>query len=718
MNNYRLHQIEARGDAPARAELRIYGDIGNWWDEESPSARSVAEQIDALTGDIDVHINSYGGSVADGVAIYNALRRYNKGAVTTHVDGVAYSIASLMAMAGRRVSMASNAMLMIHAPWVRTTGNARDLRETAAMLDKHASAMLSSYLRSANVNAADIHTWLTDGADHYLTAAEALAHGLIDSIGPPADADESLAASLRKTGYQLPAVRASARTAVSTTPTPEATMPTQSPPAAPVAADTTPTATPAYPAPTAAELEQQLQAGRRAEADRRSQVKNVFAAFRDRDEAIMKLSEQCIDDMTCTEDEARRRLLATLAERSTATGPVLDAEQYGTGHSTSAPPQASRHLGGAGPMHIIHDASDKRASAIVDAMIVRAGAADPETRRRVDGSNPWRGATLLDLAKESAARAGYRVGGMLPHQVVHAAITQGTSDFPVLLENVMHKVLQAAYGTQPDTWSRFCATGSVSDFRAHNRYRVGSLGNLDVVAEMGEFTNKAIPDGEKSSIAAVTKGNIINMSRQAIINDDLGAFVGAASMLGRAARRSIENDVYDLLKLNSGLGPTQSDSQPLFHSNRANVGTSAANSTASWDEAVSIMASQRDISGNDYLDLAPAVWVGPVGLRAAAIKVNEAEFDETAQKTNRAPNTARGLVRDIVASPRLSGNRYYFFADPSVAPVIEVAFLQGIQEPYLERQDGFDVDGVRYKVRIDYGVAVIDYRGAVTNQGG
>ena len=65
----------------------------------------------------------------------------------------------------------------------------------------------------------------------------------------------------------------------------------------------------------------------------------------------------------------------------------------------------------------------------------------------------------------------------------------------------------------------------------------------------------------------------------------------------------------------------------------------------------------------------------------------------------------------------MTGTRRYLFADPSEAPVLEVAFLDGAQEPVLERQEGFDVDGSRFKVRLDYGVAAVDYRGAVTNAG-
>ena len=89
---------------------------------------------------------------------------------------------------------------------------------------------------------------------------------------------------------------------------------------------------------------------------------------------------------------------------------------------------------------------------------------------------------------------------------------------------------------------------------------------------------------------------------------------------------------------------------------------------------------------------------------------------DTANKLQR-PNMVNGLFRDIVDTPRLSGTRRYLFADAMEAPVLEVAFLDGSQTPYLEVQNGFDVDGARYKVRLDYGVGAVDYRGAVTNAG-
>jgi len=348
-----------------------------------------------------------------------------------------------------------------------------------------------------------------------------------------------------------------------------------------------------------------------------------------------------------------------------------------------------------------------------------------EQLRSVDfeGASAFRRFTLVDLARECLERSGVKTRGMDRVRLVSEALTHrsggmaSASDFAILLESAMGKVLLAAYATQPDTWRRFCAVRSVPDFRTQNFYRNGSFGTLDAVNELGEFKQKAIPDGEKTTLSIGTKGNIIGLSRQAIINDDLGAFNDLAQRFGRAAALSIESDVYALIGLNSGLGPTQSDTQPLFHSNRDNVGTGAALSVESLDADAVLLAAQQDPSGNEYLDLRPAILLVPRGLEGSARVINDAQYDpDTANKLQR-PNKVRGMFRDIVGTSRLTGTRRYTLADPDIAPVFAIAFLEGQQAPVLESKDGWRVDGTEWKVRIDYGVAAVDFRGAVTNSG-
>jgi hypothetical protein len=129
------------------------------------------------------------------------------------------------------------------------------------------------------------------------------------------------------------------------------------------------------------------------------------------------------------------------------------------------------------------------------------------------------------------------------------------------------------------------------------------------------------------------------------------------------------------------------------------------------------LAQQMDISGNDYLDLRPALWLGGMNQGGAARVANEAQYDPDTANKLQTPNRVRGLFRDVIDSPRITGTEWYMFADPSEAPIIEVAFLNGEQVPFLDNELGFSVDGMRWKVRLDYGVGVIDYRGAVKNAG-
>lgn len=667
------------------AELEIFGDIGeSWFAEESITAKSISRELKPLAGrDLTVRINSYGGSVADGLAIYNALRRHSASAkVTTSVEGVAMSIATLIAMAGDTREMAANALYMVHAPWGVSAGNAKDMRDMANVLDKYAEAMTSAYARSA-LNDAEIKALLTDGEDHFYNASEAEAAGFITAIVQ--DQDMAIAAAYGHNRF----TQRSQPAAHSTDPAPAPITPKES---------TMTTATPTTGAEPVAEKINvaSIEAAAQAKAleqikARAGEIRMMFKPFMSR-EGIAELQDACLDDPSMSLDSVSGKLLTELGK--------------------GAEPLASNPRIEAG-----EDSSDKFRAAASEAILFRAGIEKDAKVRAEIGQNPFRGSRLTDIARASLERAGIKTEGMSQLQLVGAAFTQGTSDFPVLLENTMHKALQGAYGATPLTWNRFCATGSVSDFRAHNRYRVGSLSNLESVNELGEFRNKTIPDGEKSSVQVDTKGNIINLSRQAIINDDLGAFIGLSASLGRAAARTIEAAVYSLLAENSGLGPTMADGYTLFHANHSNISTAAALSMAAIDADRVAMALQMDVGGNDYLDLRPDVLLVPIALGGTARTINAAVYDpDTANKLQK-PNMVNGLFSDIVDSQRISGTRRYVFASPSLAPVIEVSFLDGNQTPYLEMKDGFDVDGAAWKVRLDFGVSAIDYRGAVTNAG-
>lgn len=667
---YEIKAAKAKEEGPKVAEIYVYGNIGDKWNEDGVVAADFVREISALDVDeIRMRINSFGGSVPDGLAIYNALKRH-KATVTAYIDGVAISCAGYIAMAADKTIAAKNARLMIHGPQAYAGGYADDLREFAAVLDGFTQSMAQGYRAKSGMAEADVLALLTDRKDHWYSADEAVAAGFADEVGDEMPVAASLASSFNLSRFSQPPAAAGKPQ--------EHAMPEPVKPAAQPAEPTAPANVPFA-----------------RSTDENKQVLAMFKPFLAQ-AGMQDLQTEVLADTSLTVEAIQAKLLKKMGDGAEPLNPK----------------------GAAPRIEIVQDERDKFRAAAVNAIMARAGQ-DPKGEIRAQlSANPYRGHKLMDMARACLERAGVSITGMDQMQIVAAAFTQGTSDFPVILENTMHKSLQQAYALTPDTWSRFCATGTVGDFRAHNRYRLGSFGNLDPVNELGEYVNKTIPDGEKGQITADTKGNIINISRKSIINDDLSAFVGLAAMLGRAARRTVEADVYALLALNSGLGPVMNDGNTLFHASHNNITTSAAISMAALDLDRVAMASQLDVSGNDYLDLRPDVLLVPLSLGGTARSINEAQYDpDTANKLQK-PNIVNGLFRDIVDTPRIAGNRRYLFADKEVAPVIEVAFLDGRMEPYLETQDGFDVDGARTKVRHDYGVAGTDWRGAVTNAGG
>lgn len=667
--------------SPSRAEILIYADIGeDWWSESVTAQQFVKDLSEIDAEEIVVRINSLGGSVPDGLAIYNALRRH-PATITTVNDGMAMSIASLILMAGDTVEMADNALLMIHAPWTYAYGNSADLRIAADQLDKWAQAMATSYATKTGKSINDVLAILTDGVDHYFTASEALAEGWIDKATEAAPASAMASMRVMASARFSPEHKtraALARPAAAAAHHEEQHMPGNTPAAAPN--------TPAT-QPTEAEIRAQALAEDQA---RRAAIQASAAPFAS-NPVIRELADRLAGDVTVTAQDANKQILAELAKGAAPAG--------------------------GGRVETTEDERDKQIAAKTDALMVRAGVAGADVKARVAQGNPWRADSLMDLARASLDRSGVSHRGMDKMQIVALSFTQSTSDFPILLENALNKTLQAAYAIQADTWRLFCKKGSVSDFRDNPIYRVGSLSNLDSKTELGEFKNKTIPDGEKGVLRIGTKGNIINISRELVVNDDMSAFLGLASQIGRAAKRTIEADVYAALALNGGLGPTLLDGKPLFDAAHGNIGAGAAISVASIDADRVLMASQKDVSGNDFLALSPAVLLVATALGGTARVINASEFDpDTANKLNR-PNMVRNLFQSVVDTPRLSGTRRYVFADPETAPVLTVGFLDGVEEPYVESKDGFSVDGSQMKVRLDYGVAATDFRGAVTNAG-
>ena len=185
------------------ADIYIFGDITSWeWFENDVSSYTLSKEIQALDPDIEVinvHINSYGGEVAEGLAIYNMLRNH-KAKVRTYCDGFACSIASVIFMAGDERIMGNASLLMVHNAWMWTYGNANQLRKDADDLDKITQASIEAYKVHVNITEEEIKELLDN--ETWLLPSEALEMGFATAIVGET-ASNKAAASARKALFSL-----------------------------------------------------------------------------------------------------------------------------------------------------------------------------------------------------------------------------------------------------------------------------------------------------------------------------------------------------------------------------------------------------------------------------------------------------------------------------------------------------------------------------------
>lgn len=171
-----------RSKAEEEAEILLYGDIGESWFGEGNGAKQFVEALKEVKNvkRLSIRLNSGGGCVFDGMAIFNAIDRHSA-KKTVYIDGLAASIASVIAMAGESVIIAENAMFMIHDPFGGVLGNATEMRTVADALDKIKEGMITSYQRKSRLPGAEISQMMTE--ETWMTAKEAFEKGFVTDIG-------------------------------------------------------------------------------------------------------------------------------------------------------------------------------------------------------------------------------------------------------------------------------------------------------------------------------------------------------------------------------------------------------------------------------------------------------------------------------------------------------------------------------------------------------
>ena len=620
------------------AEIMIYDEIGYWGITAKKFVSDLKGISDATS--INLRINSPGGDVFDGIAIYNALKGLGI-PITTYIDGLAASMASVIAMVGNPVIMPENAMMMIHKPWGASSGDANTMRDYADLLDKVESVLIPAYTAKTGKSHDEIAALLEE--ETWLSGAECVAHGfadqLIESVRAMACIESKRIEEFERMPESLKGMITSPKASTTTT-TPE-----------------------------------QI---------RLTGIKDIFAMFGGKHDA---LKMQCLEDVGCTPDKAKDLLLAEMGRGSTPSNKALAHIYSGNGNITG--------------------------DGIRQGLYARLG------HERAERGNPYAMMSLFDMAKASLVDRGISISGFGNRsQIVNLAFTHSSSDFSYILAGGAEQSVLAGWQNSGETFQQWTKKGSLSNFHEAKRVGLNGFSKLRQVREGAEY--KYITTSDKGvPIALATYGEIFSITRQAIINDDLSQLTTIPTAMGRAASRTVGELVYLMLVANQKF----TDGKALFHADHKNL-IALDMTTEGLDAARKAMRLQEDANG-DPINVTPSYIIVPAALEGAANRAVLSSSSLFPVDSNGTLNQNPGImnvVKDmaqVIVEPRLdkSNAKEWYVTAAQGMDTVEVAYLDGMDSPYLEQQEGFTVDGVAWKVRIDAGVAPLDYRGLVKSTG-
>lgn len=652
-------RMKASGDKTA--DIYIYDEIGYW----GVTARQFASSMKAL-GDLDhinLHIHSPGGDVFDGIAIYNLLNSHTA-SKTVYIDGLAASMASVIAMVGNPIIMPENAMMMIHKPWGITGGDANDMRDYADLLDKVEAVLIPSYAKKTGKTSDELALML--GEETWMTAQECLEHGFADQIST---AVQAMARINSKRIEEFDAMPNALKNMI-TKPKATTQAPANPQPAPATAVVTQPAALDEN------TIRNQVIA---AQKQRVTGIKDLFAMFGGRHQ---ELQASCIEDIDCTVDQAKDKLLVMLGKDASPSNK--------NGNNT----------------HIHAGNGNFTGDGIRQALMARAGYEDRQN------DNVYNGMTLREYARMSLTERGVGVAAYNPMQMVGLAMTHTTSDFGNILLDVANKSLLQGWEESQETFEAWTKKGQLSDFKTAHRVGLGGFPSLRKVREGAEYKYVTTADNSET-IALATYGEIFSITRQAIINDDLNQLTDVPMKMGRAAKATIGDLVYAVLTGN----PKLSDGKALFSSDHKNMATGAIDVT-NLDAGRQLMRVQKEPTTGRTLNIRPAFLLVPTALETVANQTIKSASVKGADVNAGIINPIQNFAT-VIGEPRLDDNstKSWYLAAAQGMDTIEVAYLNGVELPYIDQQEGFSSDGIATKVRIDAGVAPLDYRGLVKSSG-
>lgn len=354
------------------------------------------------------------------------------------------------------------------------------------------------------------------------------------------------------------------------------------------------------------------------------------------------------------------------------------------------------------------DETETRRRGMADAIAARmARAAGDRNAQIPEHARQWGERSLAEIAAECVGHRGALITPRQVHDIFQRAMGHHTtSDFAGIFTDAMHVRLMARYQAAMPTYRRFFGRYSAADFRPTNVIRAGDFPALRPVGESGEIKGGTFSES-KEMFRVHPYGVQFRISRQMMVNDQLGAI---DQVLGSTGDRVAdwENGVaFALVAAGAGNGPTLlTDNTVMFHSDHGNKGSAGAINVTNIGLGRAAMMKQTTLDGIK-------ANFQPVLLLTGPDKITEAEQLVTtitpAQQSNAIPESIRRL--QPVGDANISGNAWYLFADPQVAPNFVYGYLEGFEGPRLTTDSDFDVQGMKVKLEHDFGVAGVDYRG-------
>ena len=352
---------------------------------------------------------------------------------------------------------------------------------------------------------------------------------------------------------------------------------------------------------------------------------------------------------------------------------------------------------------------EKKREAAIDAILAR----NLPDRFKVKKDNPFIGMRYVVIARELFEERGVSTRGKSDSQVAEMVFSQrayGTSDLPLLMENVMNKILRGDYQFMPEHWTKISRKKLVPDYRPAPFYQFETLNGMQPIAEGGEIKYTKMIES-KQTIQVKDYGEGFKMTRQSIINDDLDVFAEIPDRFMMDREEMQGDNVWGLIIDNVKMD----DQKTLFHADHKNLIT-GANSTLTetgLKNSLQKFREQKGLGDKRRINVEPKYLIVPPALEVTARKLLTAITASTVADVNVFQN-----AYEIIVERRLTDDdAWYLIADPARLACLFYAYLEGEEGIRAERKEDFNTDTINYGVRCNFGVAAIDWRGIVKNTG-